>query len=208
MQAHATELGRLDAVAGDGDHGIGMERGAGGAADAAEAALAQGAGVQTTLREAAEGWALRAGGASGALWRTILRALADHLSDEAAPTLTQISTGLTAAVNEVQRVGGARLGDKTLVDALHPLAATLDRAIKAGETVGSACGRAIEAASVAADQTAGLLPRIGRARPHAEHSLGTSDPGAVSLVLVARAAVIALLPEPKQEGVEGRDAGA
>jgi dihydroxyacetone kinase len=208
MQAHAAELGRLDAVAGDGDHGIGMERGARAAAEAAEAALAQGAGVQTTLRQAAEGWALRAGGASGALWRTMLRALADNLSDEAAPTITQITAGLTAAVSEVQRVGGARLRDKTLVDALHPLAATLDQAIKAGETVGDACRRAVAAAAAAADQTSALLPRIGRARPHAEHSLGTPDPGAVSLALVGRAVVEALLPELKQEGVGGRGAGA
>ncbi|NEB60271.1 DAK2 domain-containing protein, partial [Streptomyces diastaticus] len=43
------------------------------------------------------------------------------------------------------------------------------------------------AATEAAAGTAGLLPRRGRARPHAEKSLGTPDAGAHSLALITRA---------------------
>ncbi|MER6978921.1 DAK2 domain-containing protein, partial [Streptomyces carpinensis] len=39
----------------------------------------------------------------------------------------------------------------------------------------------------AAAATADLLPRKGRARPHAEKSLGTPDAGAHSLALITRA---------------------
>ncbi|MFT4306342.1 MAG: DAK2 domain-containing protein, partial [Microbacterium sp.] len=32
-----------------------------------------------------------------------------------------------------------------------------------------------------------LLPRMGRARTHGEHAIGTPDPGAVSLALIVTA---------------------
>src|SRR2546423_3894265 len=54
------ELGRLDAVAGDGDHGRGMVRGTRAAADAASAAAAAGAGAGTVLTAAGDAWAARA----------------------------------------------------------------------------------------------------------------------------------------------------
>jgi hypothetical protein len=61
------ELGRIDAVVGDGDHGIGMERGATAAAAAARAAYQGSAGAGTLISMAGEAWADRAGGTSGAL---------------------------------------------------------------------------------------------------------------------------------------------
>ncbi|HDQ98816.1 MAG TPA: DAK2 domain-containing protein, partial [candidate division WOR-3 bacterium] len=58
----------LDAVAGDGDHGAGMRRGAGAALAAARSALATHAGADTVLAEAGDAWSEQAGGTSGALW--------------------------------------------------------------------------------------------------------------------------------------------
>jgi dihydroxyacetone kinase len=68
VDANADELGRIDAIAGDGDHGIGMERGVRAAVDAATDAVERGAGAATTLYFAADAWADKAGGTSGALW--------------------------------------------------------------------------------------------------------------------------------------------
>ena len=68
VEANAAELGRIDAVAGDGDHGIGMERGVRAAVEAAADAVARGAGAATALHFAADAWADKAGGTSGALW--------------------------------------------------------------------------------------------------------------------------------------------
>src|SRR6185436_768859 len=65
---HEEELGRLDAIAGDGDHGIGMRRGVDAAADAGGQNAAAGASVERVLTEAGEAWSERAGGTSGALW--------------------------------------------------------------------------------------------------------------------------------------------
>src|SRR5690242_3492849 len=64
----AEELGRMDAVAGDGDHGIGMQRGSRAGAAAAQEAAAAGAGAGSTLGAAGDGWSDEGGGTSGVIW--------------------------------------------------------------------------------------------------------------------------------------------
>ncbi|TDC69793.1 dihydroxyacetone kinase family protein [Streptomyces hainanensis] len=187
VDAHADELGRIDAVAGDGDHGIGMRRGSHAAHEAAADAVARGAGAATTLDLAAAAWADRAGGTSGALWGVILGSVGSALGDTGRPTPATVASGVTAASTGVMRLGKAEVGDKTMVDALVPFADTLTRAVAAGAPLADAWDAAATAAEAAAAGTAELLPRMGRARPHAEKSLGTPDAGAHSLALITRA---------------------
>src|SRR6185369_9314461 len=85
LDEQADALGRIDAVAGDGDHGLGMQRGARAAEAAAEDALSHGAGVRTALMRSSDAWSNRGGGASGALWGAALSAAADTLSDQKGP---------------------------------------------------------------------------------------------------------------------------
>ncbi|SDY77689.1 dihydroxyacetone kinase family protein [Herbiconiux ginsengi] len=185
VDEHVDELGRIDAVAGDGDHGIGMQRGSHAALAAATAALEAGAGAGTTLTRAADAWADKAGGTSGALWGVILRAVARELGDTGSPAGADVAAGVAAGSAGVMAYGKAEPGDKTLVDALVPFSAALTRGIDSGSSLRSAWAEAAEAATVAARDTADLLPRMGRARTHGEHSIGTPDPGAVSLALIA-----------------------
>ncbi|MXS74510.1 D-erythrulose kinase [Microbacterium sp. CSI-V] len=199
IDAHVDELGRLDAVAGDGDHGIGMQRGAHAAQAAADAAAAAGAGAATTLRRAADAWADRAGGTSGALWGVILGAIARTLGDTGAPTAADVAGGVSAASRAVTDYGKAEVGDKTLVDALVPFAATLSHAIDGGASLASAWASAADSADRAAAATADLLPRKGRARTHGEHAVGTPDPGAVSLALIT-AAIAPVLATASENG--------
>ncbi|MFD5315578.1 dihydroxyacetone kinase family protein [Streptomyces sp. NPDC127098] len=187
IAAEEAELGRLDAVAGDGDHGIGMRRGAAAAATAGAEAAAAGAGAMTTLVLAGEAWAERAGGTSGALWGAMLTAFGAALGDDAAPEATRLAAGVRAAVDAVTELGGARPGDKTLVDAAVPFAETLTRALEAGEPVARAAASAARAARRAADATADIPARLGRARVHGERGIGTPDAGAVSFALIVTA---------------------
>ncbi|MGY0058945.1 dihydroxyacetone kinase family protein [Streptomyces sp. LZ34] len=187
VDEHADELGRIDAVAGDGDHGIGMRRGAEAAYEAGRSALGLGAGAGTLLCHAADAWADRAGGTSGALWGVILRQVGAALGDTDRPGAAAVSTGVNAAADGVMRLGKAAVGDKTMVDVLVPLADALSEAAGEGQPLATAWDAAATAAEAAAKATAELLPRLGRARPHAEKSLGTPDAGAVSLALIARA---------------------
>ena len=187
IDAHADELGRIDAIAGDGDHGIGMLRGSRAAAVEASEVAALGAGAGTLLASAADAWADRAGGTSGALWGVILRTLGAHVGDGSAVGPELVGAGLSAAAEAVMSYGKATVGDKTLVDALVPFTATLAAHLANGASLVTAWEAAANAATRAAENTADLLPGLGRARSHGEKALGVPDPGAVSLALIATA---------------------
>lgn len=180
------ELGRMDAVAGDGDHGMGMHRGLSAAVAAAKEMLAASAGAGTVLTSAGDAWSDQAGGTSGALWGVILRCLGQAFGDEARPDTATVVAGVAAAVCEVQRLGKAQLGDKTLVDVLLPFSEVLANGLSRGLLIPDAWAAATKTANEAAQATQHLLPKIGRARPHAEKSRGTPDPGAVSMALIIR----------------------
>jgi dihydroxyacetone kinase len=183
IDEHAERLGDIDAVAGDGDHGIGMQRGAKAAVAAASSALERGAGAGTVLNFAGDAWSDRAGGTSGALWGIGLRAIGSAMGDQDKPDARTVSDGIVAALRGIQQVGKAKLGDKTLVDVLAPASDALSRAVASGEGLGAAMEHAARVAEDAALATSALLPNIGRARPLAEKSYGTPDPGAVSMAL-------------------------
>ncbi|WP_433492528.1 dihydroxyacetone kinase family protein [Nocardia grenadensis] len=172
------ELGRIDAVAGDGDHGRGMVRGTAAACAAADEVVGRGAGQGGVLRAAGAAWAAQAGGTSGVLWGAALTALGVRLGDAGRPTDADIVAGLRAAYDSLARLGKARPGDKTMLDALLPL-------IEATEN-GASWRSAAAAAESAARATAELRPKVGRARPLAERSIGSPDAGAVSLAICAR----------------------
>ena len=178
------DLGKLDSVAGDGDHGQGMAMGARAAAVAADDLVKQGAGAQTTLAAAGDAWSNGSGGTSGALWGALLTAIGSVLGDQAPAAEDAIQQGLSAALEAVQRLGGAQVGDKTMVDALAPLVETFS------STEGDLPTRAraaVEAAQQGAESTKEMKARLGRARPLGEKSIGTADPGAVSLAHIAKA---------------------
>lgn len=181
---HEEYLGRLDAIAGDGDHGIGMRRGADAAAAAAHAAA--GTGVRNILTRAGEAWSEKAGGTSGALWGTALTSAGNALGNRNRYTAVDAATAVAAFATAITELGKAAPGDKTMVDALLPFEEVFSTEITRGTPVDRALAAAAAAASTAADNTAGLLPKKGRARPLAEKSLGHPDPGAISFGLITQ----------------------
>lgn len=181
------ELGRLDAIAGDGDHGIGMQRGVNAAFDAVSAAVESGAGAAATLNAAADSWSDEAGGTSGVIWGVILSSIASDLDNESAITAKQVALGLHKALENVQNFGKAQLGDKTLIDTLEPFSKSFSTSVEAGKTFAESWTIGAQVALMAAEKTKELLPKIGRARPHAEKSLGVVDPGALSMAMIIEA---------------------
>ena len=187
VHQYERELGDLDAVAGDGDHGTGMCRGADGAAEAARAAVSRGAGVHELLIAAGDQWSERAGGTSGALWSAALIAMAASLRNRPSYSATDLVEAVTAARDAMVGLGHAEAGDKTVIDAFSPFVEMLSQEIAQGRAAAPALRASAVAATTAAAATAGLRPRKGRARPLADRSVGTPDPGAVSLALIATA---------------------
>lgn len=178
-------LGDLDAIAGDGDHGIGMARGARAAARAARGRAELGGGIGAVTLAAGEAWAEDAGGTSGALWGAAICAVSATLVRAAELTPATALQAVEAALAAMQSLGKAEPGDKTMIDSLVPFALTLRGEMAAGKTFEHAWQDAAAAATSAAAATAGLRPNLGRARPLAERSFGHPDPGAVSLAMIA-----------------------
>lgn len=184
IEENCEELGRIDAVAGDGDHGIGMARGSLGALEKAREMQQRQAGAGTVLCRAADAWADKAGGTSGALWGVALTAIGTALGDQQTPDARRVALGVQQAKEGIMHFGKAQPGDKTLVDVLVPFSDCLTRRVNAGDSLVEAWAAAAKQATQSAQDTAQLLPKMGRARPLAEKSLGTPDAGAVSLALI------------------------
>ncbi|MFC7404165.1 dihydroxyacetone kinase family protein [Georgenia alba] len=181
------ELGRLDAVAGDGDHGQGMCAGSRGGTAAAHRALERGAGARTVLVHAGTAWSESAGGTSGALWGAALTAAGGAFDDESGSDDARTVAALVAGVDAVRRLGGAQVGDKTMVDAAVPFVETLRAEYDRTGDLAAATSAAARAAREAADKTADLTARLGRSRVLGAKSVGTPDPGALSFSLLMEA---------------------
>ena len=183
MRLAEAELGQLDAVAGDGDHGSGMVRGLTAAVAAAQEAGGSGQGLGSVLRHAGAAWADDAGGTSGAVWGLLLAELGTQLGDTVRPDPPSIAAAIRHAAAAIAERGGARLGDKTLLDALSPFAEVLSKGASEGLPLAPAWQAAASAADQAARETAGLAARIGRARALGARGVGSPDPGAISMSL-------------------------
>jgi dihydroxyacetone kinase len=181
------ELGRIDSIAGDGDHGRGMVRGTAAAVESARARFDEGAGPGSVLVAAGDAWASRAGGTSGVLWGAALMALGRRIGNVAVPSASDVADAVNEASAALMRLGGAQPGDKTMLDALLPFAETLTEQTRDGADLGAAFTSAARTAEQAAQATSQMRPKIGRARPLAERSVGSPDAGAVSLAMCARA---------------------
>lgn len=192
LVAHEDLLGAIDAVAGDGDHGRGMLRGARAAHRSAQAAAETGVGLGEVLSGAGRAWARAAGGTSGVLWGAMLEGAGSCLPDTpetwdrwAERPVSVLSDAVRSAAHAAQSVGGASVGDKTLLDALLPFADGLARADRLDAR--QAWRDAAVGAMAAAIDTARLVPKKGRARPLGDRSVGHPDPGAVSLAIIVAA---------------------
>lgn len=181
-------LAKIDGVAGDGDHGRGMVKGSTFAYEAAVDARKHGAAAGSVLEEAGKAWAAKAGGTSGVLWGSALEAAGEVVGDNAEAYDTNIAAAaVKAACDKMLSLGGAHRGDKTMLDTLIPFSEALDASAKSGVTLADAWKSASEVADKAAEDTKNLVPKVGRARPAAERSLGTPDAGAISMAMCIKA---------------------
>lgn len=184
-------LGRIDAVAGDGDHGRGMLKGIGAAVARVGGTPtddAERAGGAWLLTRAGQAWAEHAGGTSGVLWGAALEALGGSVTDDREVyTALDVVDGVDAFAESIVDLGRASEGDKTLLDALLPFARSLRDGVEGGRPLADAWVTAAEVAVDAAAATASLTPRVGRARPLAEKSVGTPDAGATSMGMIVTA---------------------
>lgn len=190
-------LGEIDAIAGDGDHGRGMAKGIVAAVQAADEAVKARCGTEEQLNLAGNAWAAKAGGTSGALWGAALKAMGKTFGNDFDEVNSQtVLAAVRSGFEAMKTLGKAELGDKTMLDSFAPFIESFEKQLSKGLDLCTAWSAATADAKIAAKATANLSPRIGRARPLAEKSVGTPDPGAVSLVMCLEA-VSTVLAEKK-----------
>ncbi len=176
-------LGKLDAIAGDGDHGVGMVRGIHAAVTAAKENTG---GAGHVLVAAGSAFGDRAGGTSGILWGIFISAIGNALGNNEKVNAEKVYGALELATETLVNKSKAKLGDKTMLDTLLPFIDALDEELGNEKTLSAAWKHASEVAQKCAESTAALSPKIGRARPLAERSVGTPDPGAISMALIIK----------------------
>jgi dihydroxyacetone kinase len=184
VEASRDELCRLDAGAGDGDHGVTMALAARAVRQALTASPEAPAPELVTKLALAMG---SVGGAIGPIYATALLAIAGTLRGfpaEAPMTVALALRCAEAAETAIAGLGHAKPGDKTILDALHPSVDALRRADVSGESIAEALDAAATAAHGGAESTAAMIATVGRASRLGERSRGLADPGASSFALI------------------------
>jgi dihydroxyacetone kinase-like protein len=113
--------------------------------------------------------------------------------------LPELARLVAAALAGIQERGKAQVGDKTVLDMLAPLAASLRESAAAGIPLDQALGRSLLAAEAGVQATIPLRSKIGRAAWLADRSVGHQDPGATSFSLMWKSAVEAVRTGEKSE---------
>ena len=182
---HQDELSRLDAVAGDGDHGVNMSV----ALAEAERRVRDPAWTTAAAVFGATGRSFHqtVGASAGALFGAFFGALSAWLATVAVPETADFVAGLRKGVDRVTKLGGAAPGHKTMVDALLPALDAAEDMVARKASITRVITAAAEAARQGADSTADMYPKAGRARYAPKSSAGSADPGAVTVALIFEA---------------------
>ena len=170
------ELTEIDSKFGDADHGLTMTKIAGAISAAVEASDG---GIQSMLDDAAMAVMSLNGGSAVPLWNTWLDGM-----QEAAPEGEEIGVaGLQAVfaqgLEEMNDMSGAKVGDKTMMDALIPASEAI--AGYTGSDVQGLFTAAAQAAAKGAEYTKQFVSKFGRAKSYGTKTIGTPDAGAASM---------------------------
>ena len=176
VTAAEQELTEIDSRFGDADHGLTMSK----IAKAVSAAAGESeGGIQAMLDDAAMAVMVLNGGSAVPLWNTWL----DGLQEEA-PEGNEIDTaGIQAifakALKALSDMSGAKVGDKTMMDALIPASQAI--AAYSGSDEAELLDAAAQAALQGAEASKQFVSKFGRAKSYGEQTIGTPDAGAASM---------------------------
>jgi dihydroxyacetone kinase-like protein len=180
LDAAAPELNALDARLGDGDLGTTLGKCA---ANVRAVLAGEPAGLAATLKGCAQACAKASGSSFGTLLAVAFLSASKTVGEREALDRDAIVELMQVAREALSARGGASLGDKTMLDSLHAIAAAL-----------KACPHGADLRAAAQRGAAGALEafrdkpnRIGRARMFADANVGLDDPGMVAVLRMAEA---------------------
>ncbi|HHV09126.1 MAG TPA: dihydroxyacetone kinase subunit L [Clostridiales bacterium] len=189
IQANRDYLSEIDGKIGDGDHGINMNKGftlCGARIKGREYNMSEALQVlsSTLLTDI--------GGSMGPLYGVFFEAMADASEGKEEIDAAIFGEMLQAALEEVQEIGNAKRGDKTLLDTLIPAVEAYSSALAEGMDFYTALVELKEAARTGWCSTEEMVARIGRASRLGERSRGVLDAGATSCYLMLHAMASAI----------------
>jgi len=172
-----------DLAIGDGDHGIGMQRGFEGTLESFDATPPEN--IEAAFKAMGTAILSKTGGAAGAIFGTLFRAGSKATAGKETIGGADIAAFLETGLEAVLKRGGVTEGQKTIIDGLAPAA----RAARAREAEGAdaVLSAAADAAVAGVEATKDMVATTGKARSLGERSLGHPDPGAISVSLILKA---------------------
>lgn len=182
--ANRQHLSEIDGLIGDGDHGINMAKGFTGCGTRLDALGPRAASLPGALEQLSQALMDDIGGSMGPLYGRFFLGFVDTLAPHEQLDAALFGEALAVAVANVQAMGNAQVGDKTLIDALVP-ARDAYAAAHANGAGFAACLQAMGAAAQQGrDATKALQARIGRSARLGARSIGVLDAGATSCCLI------------------------
>lgn len=188
-------LTTLDAAIGDGDHGVSMTI----AARAVRKRMKDLAGEPPSRILAESGRVIQeqVGATVGALYGSALMHAGKALEGVETLSLSDVDRAFQAALDAVVDMGQARVGEKTVVDAMSPAAQAVHSSLDREISVPDAIVYAAQAARRGMEATCGMVSVRGRASRLGNRSLGAQDPGATSFYLILKSIAECVKPESK-----------
>ena len=175
IQAEA-ELTEIHSQFGDADHGLTMTKVA---KAIAQAVAASDGGIQTMLDDAAMAVMALNGGSAVPLWNTWLDGMQEEAPEGSEIDVAGLKTIFAKALEELDDMSGAKVGDKTMMDAVIPASAAI--AAYPGESEAELFTLAARAAEEGAENSKNFVSKFGRAKSYGDKTIGTPDAGAVSM---------------------------
>lgn len=175
------ELTEIDSKFGDADHGLTMTKIAGAISAAVDASDG---GIQSMLDDAAMAVMSLNGGSAVPLWNTWLDGMQEDAPEGDEIGIEGIKAIFARAFEEIDDMSGAKVGDKTMMDALIPASQAI--AAYEGDSADGLFAAAAQAAAQGAEDSKNFVSKFGRAKSYGAKTIGTPDAGAVSMACFFR----------------------
>lgn len=180
IQQNKEYLGIVDGEIGDGDHGVNMNKGFSMAGERIEAHHD----FSCACKVIAEALMDDIGGSMGPLYGSFFKTLWRQSRNLEQIDAVQYLEMLKAATASMKEIGGAQVGDKTLVDTLEPAWAAFEAELSAGSDFDAALAGSTKAAEIGRDSTKDMIAQVGRSARLGERSRGVLDAGAASSFII------------------------
>lgn len=181
VTAAEQELTEIDSKFGDADHGLTMTKIAG----AISGAVAESdGGIQSMLDDAAMAVMVLNGGSAVPLWNTWLDGMQENAPDGDEIDTAGLQAIFARALEALNEMSGAQVGDKTMMDALIPASEAI--AAYTGNDEQELFAAAAEAATRGAETSKQFVSKFGRAKSYGTQTIGTPDAGATSMAYFFR----------------------